>query len=79
MVKLDEKTRRVAQAFHWHDLRHTFASRLVMGGVDILTVKELMRHKTLVVTLRYAHLAPEHLSEALDNVEQYNRELVIKV
>lgn len=50
-----------------------------MGGVDILTVKELMRHKTLVVTLRYAHLAPEHLSEALDNVEQYNRELVIKV
>ena len=30
-----------------------------MGGVDILTVKELMRHKTLVVTLRYAHLAPD--------------------
>src|SRR5215472_1944710 len=73
MVKLDEKTRRVAQAFHWHDLRHTFASRLVMGGVDILTVKELMRHKTLVVTLRYAHLAPEHLSEALDNVSSTTR------
>jgi site-specific recombinase XerD len=48
MVKLDEKTRRVAQAFDWHDLRHTFASRRVMAGVDILTVKGLMRHKTLV-------------------------------
>jgi integrase len=37
--------------FHWHDLRHTFASRLVMSGVDIFTVCRLMRHKNIQVTM----------------------------
>ena len=41
-------------------MRHTFASRLVMAGVDIRTVAELMGHKTIQMTMRYAHLAPEH-------------------
>jgi integrase len=50
--------------FHWPDLRHTFASRLVMAGVDIRTVQELMGHKTIQVTTRYAHLAPAHQLEA---------------
>jgi len=52
--------------FHFHDLRHTFASHLVMAGVDITTVKELLGHKTLTMTLRYSHLAPSHKVKAVD-------------
>ena len=52
--------------FHFHDLRHTFASQLVMAGVDITTVKELLGHKTLTMSLRYAHLAPSHKVKAVD-------------
>lgn len=56
--------------FVYHDLRHTFCSRLVMAGVSITTVKELAGHKTLDVTLRYAHLAPEHQQAAVAVLEQ---------
>jgi integrase len=52
--------------FHFHDLRHTFASHLTMSGVDITTVKELLGHKTLTMTLRYSHLAPSHKVKAVD-------------
>src|SRR5947208_3651899 len=53
---------------HWHDLRHTFASRLVMKGVDLRTVQELMGHKTIAMTLRYSHLSPAHQLEAVQRL-----------
>lgn len=53
----------------FHDLRHTFASHLAMAGVDLLTIKELMRHKTMTMTLRYAHLSPDHTRSAIDKLD----------
>ncbi|HEY6337119.1 MAG TPA: tyrosine-type recombinase/integrase [Candidatus Sulfotelmatobacter sp.] len=54
--------------FTWHCLRHTFASRLVMKGVDLRTVQELMGHKTISMTVRYAHLAPQHQLAAVQRL-----------
>lgn len=55
--------------FHFHDLRHTFASHLVMAGVDLTTVSRLLGHKSLTMTLRYSHLAPAHMVKAVDMLD----------
>jgi integrase len=57
--------------FTFHDLRHTFASHLVMAGVDLTTVKELLGHKDIKMTLRYAHLASSHKVEAVRKMEAF--------
>ncbi len=48
-----------------HVLRHTFASHFVMNNGNLLTLQKILGHKTLAITLRYAHLAPEYLNSAL--------------
>jgi site-specific recombinase XerD len=52
-----------------HTFRHTFISRLVQRGVPLVTVKELAGHKTMDMTLRYAHLAPNNYVEAISVLE----------
>jgi site-specific recombinase XerD len=56
------------RSFSWHCLRHTFASRLVMAGVDLRTVQELMGHKSIQMTVRYSHLTPKHTLAAVERL-----------
>jgi integrase len=65
------------QDFHFHDTRHTFASHLVMAGVDITTVSRLLGHKSLTMTLRYAHLAPAHMQKAVNILDNALNEKTI--
>lgn len=57
--------------FRFHDLRHTFASRLVQGGVPLYNVMHLTGHKSLEMVQRYAHLAPEYQEAAIAVLDQH--------
>lgn len=54
--------------FRFHDLRHTFASRLAMESVDLMTIRDLMGHKTMTMTLGYSHLSPGHQQNAVERL-----------
>jgi integrase len=60
----------------WHTLRHTFASRLVNSGVDIVTVKELLGHSSISVTMRYAHTNIESKRAAVEKLHGFGDNLV---
>jgi integrase len=54
--------------FHWHDLRHTFASRLRMKGTALEDIADLLGHKSLAMTKRYAHLGPSRLHQLVSRL-----------
>lgn len=57
------------EGLRFHDLRHTFATRLVTRGVDIVTVSKLLGHSTILMTMRYSHPAPEDFRRAVGKLE----------
>ncbi len=62
--RLSKSTR--TREIRFHDLRHSFASNLAMAGTDLMVIQRLMRHKSYQMTLRYAHLHPDHLRGATE-------------
>jgi len=55
--------------FHWHDLRHCTGSYLAMNGCNLRTIQELLGHADVRMTVRYSHLSPEHLQNAVNTLD----------
>ena len=62
--------------FHFHDLRHTFATRLAQRGVDLYTISKLLGHVNITMTQRYAHHCPESLRAGIAVLENSGHDLV---
>ncbi len=58
----------------FHDLRHTFATRLVLSGIDLATVSKLLGHSTIHMTMRYSHPTPEALKSAVSALDSQKSE-----
>jgi len=63
------------QNFHFHDLRHTFATRLAQKGVDIYKISKLLGHVSITMTQRYAHHCPESLRDGVEALEKVDYNL----
>jgi integrase len=64
------RTRAGMPGLHFHDLRHTFASQWMMSGGDLYVLKEILGHKSITMTQRYAHLSPAFKQAMVDRMEQ---------
>ncbi|MBS3921310.1 MAG: tyrosine-type recombinase/integrase [Deltaproteobacteria bacterium] len=62
------------EGFRWHDLRHSYASRLAQAGVDPYTIQKLMGHKTFATTQRYSHHCVESLRRGIECLEASKKE-----
>lgn len=62
-------TKAKIEDFRFHDLRHTFGSYLAMQRVDLKTVQQIMGHKDIRMTMRYAHLSPEYVQKAVETLD----------
>jgi len=65
--------------FQFHDLRHTFGSRLGMSGQDMKTIMEIMEHITHKMAMRYQHPVPAHKLDAvkkLDSISRRKKEVI---
>jgi integrase len=65
---------KIVPAFRLYDLRHTYASRAVMAGVDLPTLAALLGHTSVHMTMRYVHPAEEHKREAVAKIERFKAE-----